>query len=240
MRGAPPGGGHRPAACYDAAVRGRTSSLLAVTLISLGLWALPVHAWLAVMDAQAIDEAIAIGQTSFERDRRQFHQRYRAIVARPPVDYIDVITPFRRVVIAAESQARQGSRRFGQRAAFAVLAEAPDQVTIRVELTFHPHHTFVGVPAYEVTLVSGSGSVTPLSIAREPRFVVRTDDTLPPLTQPGGLIRGPRAIVQPMLGGALVAVFDGRTLGQGRAYDAVVSEPGKELAKARFAFDALR
>ncbi len=235
-----PSAAQSPPDCYDGLVRGPASSLVAVVLVGVSLCGRPLQAFLAALDSQSINQAIAIGQTSIERDRREFHQPYRVVVARPPVDYIDLITPFRRVVIAAESQARQGSRRFGQRSALAILDAAPMQITLRVELTFHPQNTFVGVPDYNVALVNGSARVAALSIAREARFVVRTDDALPPLSQPGGLIRGPAATSLPMLGGALVAVFDGRALSQTGSYDVVVSELGQELARARFALDALR
>jgi hypothetical protein len=207
-------------------------------LIVVGWYAVSARAFLVVLDPAAADEAVAIGQSFTQRDRQQFHARYRALVARPPVDYVDVVTPFRRVVLAAEAQARQGSRRFGQRDAFAVLDAAAGRLMVRVELTFHPLHTYVGVPAYEVVLVAGTHTVAPLSIDRQPRFGARTDDLPMPSPQPGGLSRTRAS--EPMLGGTVVALFEGRALRPSASYDAIISELGKEVTRVRLALDALR
>jgi len=51
-------------------------------------------------DLRAIDEALALGQSRDEAVRRRFHQPYRISIGRPPVDYIDLVTPFRRVELA--------------------------------------------------------------------------------------------------------------------------------------------
>jgi hypothetical protein len=58
------------------------------------------------LDARALADAIAIGQTRVESQRARFHQPYRIPVNRPPVDYIEVVTPFRRVALAAEAAHR--------------------------------------------------------------------------------------------------------------------------------------
>ncbi len=60
------------------------------------------------------------------------------------MDFVDVVTPFRRVVMAAESRARQGDHRFGQRDALELLPRSTAGTsTIRAEFTFHPLNTFV-------------------------------------------------------------------------------------------------
>ena len=46
-----------------------------------------------------IDEALTLGLSRIESVHTRFHQPYRLKVARPPFDYIDVVTPFRRVVL---------------------------------------------------------------------------------------------------------------------------------------------
>ena len=70
------------------------------------------------------------------RERTQFHAPYRVRVTQPPVDWIDVITPFHRVELAAETNARSGGRIFGQREAIEALREAaePDRPALRDEL----------------------------------------------------------------------------------------------------------
>jgi hypothetical protein len=89
------------------------------------------------LDLRLIDEAIAVGQSRIEAVRERYHQPYRLQVNQPPIDYIEVVTPFRRVVLLAEERAR---------AAIAGSASAmrsrpsgsPTPVEIIVEMTFHP------------------------------------------------------------------------------------------------------
>src|SRR5512139_2926467 len=56
------------------------------------------------LDTRALDDAIRIGLSRLESDRTTFHQPYRIEVGRAPVDWIDIITPFRRVVLEAETR----------------------------------------------------------------------------------------------------------------------------------------
>lgn len=186
----------------------------------------------------AIADAIAIGQSRIESVRFRFHQPYRIEIGRPPVDYIDVVTPFRRVELAAEERLSLGERRFGQREALAVLAEHGDQVKLFVELTFHPLNTYVGVPAYVVTLVpmGSPARIDPLDIQRVPRFGARIDGI--PLPYPSAPVVPSGS--QPMLGGTLIVSFAGRQLTPNGMYDFVIEEAGKELARARLDLGRVR
>jgi hypothetical protein len=97
------------------------------------------------LERLALEEAMSIGQSHVESVRSRFHQPYRVVAASAPVDFVDVVTPFRKIVLAAEAQARAGSRRFGLRDAQQALGDGT-QLTLYVELTFHPFNTFLGVP----------------------------------------------------------------------------------------------
>src|SRR5688572_5242438 len=94
--------------CYD----GRMSLRLAVCFLLCSVAAAAVE---TPLTPRAIDEALTIGQSTLERVRGRFHAPYRVAVNRGPVDYIEVITPFRRVALAGEERARIGDRSFGQR-----------------------------------------------------------------------------------------------------------------------------
>jgi hypothetical protein len=170
-------------------------------------------------------------------------------VNRSPIDYIDIVTPFRRVALAAETRARLGERVFGQREALAILGDTPERVDLLVELTFHPQNTFIGVPPYEVRLVPvdpektgpGAGSRTPiepLQLARVPRNGPRMQGATLPYPYP----TGPQvpAGSQPLLGGSLIAQFDGRRLSPDGSYEALITENGKDVARARIDFRPLR
>lgn len=190
------------------------------------------------LSPRAIDEAIAIGLTRVDAERARFHRPYRSEVNIAPVDWIDVVTPFRRVMLEAEARTRGGGRLFGQRDAYEALGTTPNRVSIVVELTFHPMNTFVGVPTYEVTLMRGSASIAPLELERVPRFGPRVSGVPLPYPWNGG-VRLP-GVAEPLTGGTLVAQFDGLLLVPDGAYDVTVSEPGRMLARARVNLGAVR
>jgi hypothetical protein len=201
--------------------------------------AVGVSAVQLTLEPRAISEAIAIGQSRVEKDRRTFHAPYRVHVNTAPIDFIDIVTPFRRVALHAEARARIGDRSFNQRQAFELLGTAPAEVEVWVELTFHPQHTYVGVPAYRVALVDGRGvRIMPRAIVREPRFGARVDGEPLRIPVPGGLARA--GVSEPMLGGTVMAQFDGRVLNTAGAYDVVVEDEKREMARVRIDLGKLR
>jgi len=202
---------------------------LAVVCCLLG-GTLTAYAFQPTLDRRGIEEAIFIGQSRFDGERARFHNAYRLRVSRPPVDWIDVITPFHRVALAAEAQARIGDRVFGQREAAATLSAAPDSIELLIELTFHPTNTFVGVPAYNVYLVRGVETpITSQYINRYPRFGTRTEAAAPAPPDPNAapiLGKG-----QPMLGGTIVVRFSAAAFDPNGRYDVVVIDGPKELVR---------
>jgi hypothetical protein len=185
-----------------------------------------------------LDEAVRIGQTRIAADRARFHLPYRIIVGQAPVDYVDVITPFRRVVLAAEHSAQAGERSFGQRQALQLLTDADGLFDLLVEFTFHPLNTFLGVPVYDVVLMRGATRLPPASIDRQPRYGARVEGLPPPIPIPAGRIAG--APSQPILGGTVTARFTGGEVDANGAMEVVVSEQGKELARLKVDFARLR
>jgi hypothetical protein len=188
-----------------------------------------------LLSSRALNEALDIGHSRIDSIRTRFHEPYRLIVARPPVDEIHVITPFRRVALAAESRARLGDRLFGQREARAALAEAPEQIDLLIELTFHPQNTFIGVPPYQVRLLPAMAATVPAEprdVSYVPRFGPRIQG-LPPMTTPP--VAG-----QPLIGGTIVVQLDGRAVDLNGLYDVIVLDGTKELARVRVDFRALR
>jgi hypothetical protein len=142
-------------------------------------------------------------------------------------------------VLAAESRAQIGDRSFSQRQGLELVAAAPPQLEVRVELTFHPLNTYVSVPAYGVSLVEpGSAPVPPVALERLPRYGPRVDGATLPLPVSGGLTLPGGS--QPMLGGAVVARFDARALNAAGLYDVVIQESDKELARVRANLEGMR
>jgi hypothetical protein len=155
------------------------------------------------------------------------------------VDWLDVITPFHRVALAAEARARLGDRVFGQREALATLNNAPNLIELLIELTFHPLNTFVGVPAYDVMLNRGQDKpIRAQHINRYPRFGPRTEVNAPALPNPNAaplLGNG-----QPMLGGTMIAQFAADAIESNGRYDIVLTDGGKELVRMGVDFGKMR
>ena len=191
------------------------------------------------LDLRLINTATAIGESRIESVRTEYHRPYRIPVARAPIDYIDVVTPFRRIVRIAEDRARAGARPLGQRETLDAAGDRVGLVEFVVELTFHPLNSYVGVPLYEVALVSAAAPATllPVQTHRTPRFGARVDGAPPlfpyvPLNVPGRS--------EPMLGGTVVAGFTALGLDPAGVYEVVVSENGKDLWRGRVNLGTLR
>jgi hypothetical protein len=186
------------------------------------------------LDTRALDEAIWMGQSRIEQQRARFHAPYRVHAGQPPADYLDVVTPFRRVVLAAESRARAGERLFGHRQALEVLEPYPDRLDLVVELTFHPHHTLVGVPAYDVVLMSGGRDVQPREVERLPRYGPRIDGPRLPdaPAAPGHAL--------PLTGATVTASFDMGMLDVEGSATALLVDSGAVIARVAIDFGALR
>jgi hypothetical protein len=204
-----------------------------LTVMAAGMMTTGGAAFQPMLDAQAIQDALAIGQSRLVAERTRFQQSYRAIVNVAPIDYVEIVTPFRRVELAAEARAAAGDRSFGQRQALELLASSADRLDIDIELTFHPLNTYVGVPDYGVRLARAGDPrvIAPLSIDRIPRFGPRVDGLPLPLRAPAAAVVS-RAPTQPMLGGTIVGRFDTAALDAMATYIVMVMESDREVGRA--------
>jgi len=124
------------------------------------------------------------------------------------------------------------------------MARAVDAVSgdldVFVEFTFHPLNTYIGVPDYEVSLMMGGRTpaleIPPRTIQRIPRYGRRLEGLPLPYPVAPPVPRGS----EPMLGGTVLAKFDLKGLDPNGVYDVAVKEAGKEMARARIDFRALR
>lgn len=196
------------------------------------------------LDHVAIQDALTIANSSLEATHRRFHADYRFPVNRAPVDFVSIVSPFRRLVLSAETAERLGRRMFGQREALAALHPDPDRFEVYVELTFHPHNTFVGVPDYVVELepVSYRGpSLVPEAIDRLPRFGPRMEEPWYPFPYPHPVgPKVPSSGAEPLTGGTLIARFTGGDLNPKAMYAVVVTGEKRVLARASVDLARLR
>ncbi len=210
----------------------------ALAVLVFGLALRVVHGAQPTLTPREIDEAVQIGQSRIQADRVRFHQPYRVVANQAPVDFVEVITPFRRVVLAAEGRAQIGDLSFGPKKALEMATATEGRFDFNVELTFHPLNTFVVMPQYDVALLRGTARVPAVLVDRQPRYGARVEGLPPPVpTQTGPILRGGS---QPLLGGTLIAQFAGDTLDLAGTMDLVVLESGKELSRVRINLGRLR
>lgn len=192
------------------------------------------------LDPREVSDAVAIGQSRADADRARFHRPYRLLVNRAPIDFIDVVTPFRRVVLAAEDRRRTGERPLTQRDGLELVAAMGGRLQLYLEMTFHPLNTFVGVPPYVVALAPVGSPGTPIAaseLERIPRMGPRVEGQQPP-GAPAPI--APSGRQEPVLGGTVIASFDDSALNPNGVYDVVVSESGKEGVRTRLNLAAIR
>ena len=198
-----------------------------------------VSAFEPALDPRSLSEAIDLGQSRIDDLRSRFHAAYHIDVMQPPVDYIEVVTPFRRIALDAEARTRAGERLYGQREALATLGDNPSRLDIVVELTFHPLNNYVGVPAFTVVLMPPGGkAIEPRTIGRVPRFGPRLSSTLLPYPYVANSA-APQGS-QPLLGGSIIATFDGAALEARGTYLTLIRDSGKDVAKATVDLARLR
>jgi len=210
-----------------------------VAVAVLAAFTAAVSAFEPALDPRSLADAIELGQSRIDDMRSRFHASYHIEVMQPPVDYIEVVTPFRRIALDAEARTRAGERLYGQREALATLGDNPSRLDIVVELTFHPLNNYVGVPAFTVVLVPPGGKpIEPRTISRVPRFGPRLSGR--PLPYPYVTNSAAPQGSQPLLGGSIIAAFDGTTLDARGAYVTVIRDSGKDVAKATVDLARLR
>jgi hypothetical protein len=218
---------------------------LSITRVRLCLIALWISCQLGgavafepALDRRAVEEALSIGQSRIDTERARFHQAYRVVVGVAPVDDVELVTPFRRVEMAAEAKARAGDHSFGLREALQEAATA-GEVVLQVDLTFHPFNTLIRVPGYTVALVRSAAAIAPVSVERVPRFGPRVNGAPPSTSSTAGGF-APQRLTEPLTGGVILARFDVASLDPHGVYEMQVVEERQIIAKARIDFARLR
>jgi hypothetical protein len=227
---------HVPSSRFPVPCSGSLFPGLACAAIVTALAAIGVRAYEVTLAQRDLEQAFEIAHSTIQSTHLAFHANYRFHVLTPPVDFVEVVTPFRRVVLSAETQLRTGRRMFGQREALAALQPDPDRLEVFVEVTFHPMNTLIGVPEYDVELAPAAARATRVragTIDRLPRYGARVDDTSYLFPYPYTLQPRLASGSAPLLGGTLVARFHGDTVDGNAVYEVVVRDGAKELGRTR-------
>jgi hypothetical protein len=144
-----------------------------------------------------IERALTIGKDG-DAARARFHAAYVASPETPDIERVEVVTEFRRVVLAQEEHIRRGDHMFSARQARAEIGSTQGKVTIGVRVRFHPQNVYVSVPAYEVAI--GDPAIPPADVRRTPLYA-----NVGP--------KPPKGQATPLIGGLVEADFDAGLIG---------------------------
>jgi len=148
-----------------------------------------------VLSERDVAQALSIA-TGPEPARARFHQSYRVAVDHPVIEHLEIISEFRRFVLAAEDQLKAGNWMMARggfdskgRTLKDLLRPLEGQLSVRARLRFHPQNNYVTLPAFDILL----GEPTLLAIN-----AVRTAHTTPSTGEPG---------TRDVIDGATIEVF---------------------------------
>jgi hypothetical protein len=180
------------------------------------------------MGGAEMERALSLSRAR-DGERQQFHRRYLFDLPGPVVTQIEVVTPFRRLVLIGEDHVARGDSMFtrGLREAEAAIKPMRDLVTIRATLRFNPLNTFIESPPYSLAL---SGRT---SDALEP-----IGTNLTPLFSNEFKTRDGKKLVSSLIGATLESTFDAALAGQAARTVAVTLE-GKEVGHVLVDFSRL-
>ena len=172
---------------------------------------------------QDVERALAIARAQ-DRERDAFHAPYIKHVNIATVERVEVVSEFRRIVLAAQDRLLKGDRAFAHSVTRAHEANTPwkRRLSIVARLKFHPHNTYVAVPPADIVLRGAGADV--IGVLRDPILSL-------PSAQPGDHVS--------ILGAVVETVFDAATVGQGTR-EFVVRLEGRELTRVTFDLGALQ
>jgi hypothetical protein len=197
---------------------------LPAVLVSVLLLQSAARAVIVAPAPRDVERALRLAQAP-EPQRGAFHKPYVVYLDHAELVQLDVITEFRRYVLAAEEQLRMGNWLFAQSVHDAQEKLKPwrERLTLAARLRFHPHNVLVGIPPYEIAL--RDPDLAPLNLTRTPIKAM--------------LSGRPGDFNAPLVGATLEAVFNSSTVGQ-TARQAILSLEGKQVASVTIDFSTLQ
>lgn len=182
----------------------------------------PVAAVTEVVTDRDIAHAYNIANGS-EATRTLFHAAYRIPAADPTIEQFEVITEFRRFVLAAEDALKSGDWMMGRggfdakgRSLKDHLRPLAGQVSIRARVRFHPLNNYTAPPPMDILL--GEPTLLAINALRTPHITTGEPGT--------------RDVIN---GATIETFFNAPTIADGILPVRLVFE-GKEIARARVDF----
>ncbi len=125
---------------------------------------------------QSLKRAIELGRGD-ERTLAAFHRRYVVPLPNEEIREIEVVTEFRRAVLAVEER-RALAERLPETAELRRLRQIVEpfrnRVSILARARYSPQTALVTVPQYQITIAPGAGGseIRPLDVRRTPQYVL--------------------------------------------------------------------
>ena len=139
----------------------------------------PLAAVTEVLTGEDVSRAFTIASGSDET-RERFHASYVVPFDDPLVERLEIITEFRRLVIAAEEQLKAGNWMMGRggydakgRTLRDLLRPFQGQLSIRARLRFHPQNNYATLPAFDILL--GEPTLLATTASRAPHVIPSND-----------------------------------------------------------------
>jgi hypothetical protein len=159
-----------------------------------------VAALTITLTSSDVERALTVARAS-DAERARFHERYVVPVGKPDVERFEIVTEFRRLVLAGESRRDDWLFLHSVSQARDAVREWHGAVSITSRIRLHPQNALVEVPDYEVTVESlrGGAALEPIATNRTPIY--------------GSAAPGAGAATW-LLGAVIEATFEATAIGQ--------------------------
>ena len=182
----------------------------------------PAGAVTEVLTDRDVAQAYAIANGS-EATRTLFHAAYRVPTDEPTIEQFEVVTEFRRFVLAAEDALKSGSWMMARggfdakgRSLKDHLRPLASQVSIRARVRFHPLNNYTAPPPMDILL--GEPTLLAINVLRTPHVTTG---------EPG---------TRDVINGATIETFFNAPTIADRVLPVRLIFEGRELARARMDF----
>ncbi len=178
-------------------------------------------------DRIAIERAVRIGRGP-EAQLQAFEEPYRIRLGGPTFMELEVVTPFRRVVLAARQRQLLQDSTWGYSEAAAVLQPYRGLVTLILRVALSPANVDYTLPAFDMAVYprpgAGPNRLQPIEVRRLPQYITGQ-------LAPAG---------SPVLGGLIEETFDAAPLqAEGAALVGLFAD-GREVQRVPVDFNSLR
>ncbi len=174
------------------------------------------------IDRPTIARAIALGRSHDAAALQRFHASYLIRLNDAPLDELEVVTEFRRVVLA--TQIKPNDISWGPEQAQKMLRPFRGTVSLVLRVTFPPQNLYRAMPAFDLVLYDRvRGTLRARDTRQMPQYIAGQ------LAPPGS----------PILGGLVEATFDAERLDRRAVYLAGIGEEGRELRRVEVDFSRI-